>query len=54
MKAAIMACSTSRFSTAGSDEAYEVSGGWAIGDRETYHDWMEPIHATAILLDARE
>jgi len=30
------------------DEAYEVSGGWAIGDREPYHDWMEGIHASAI------
>jgi starch phosphorylase len=30
------------------DEAYEESGGWAIGDREEYHDWMEAIHATAI------
>ncbi len=30
------------------DEAYEVSGGWAIGDREEYHDWMEGIHATAV------
>lgn len=30
------------------DEAYENSGGWAIGDREPYHEWMEGIHATAI------
>ncbi|MBA3974867.1 MAG: DUF3417 domain-containing protein [Candidatus Solibacter sp.] len=30
------------------DEAYEESGGWAIGDREPYHDWMEAIHASSI------
>ncbi len=30
------------------DEAYELSGGWAIGDREEYHDWMESLHATAV------
>ena len=30
------------------DEAYELSGGWAIGDREEYHDWMEGLHATAV------
>jgi starch phosphorylase len=30
------------------DEAYEVSGGWAIGDRETYSEDQDEIHASAI------
>ena len=30
------------------DEAYEVSGGWAIGDREPYSEDQDEIHATAI------
>jgi glycogen phosphorylase len=30
------------------DEAYEVSGGWSIGDRETYSDEQDSIHASAI------
>ncbi len=30
------------------DEAYEVSGGWAIGDREPYADDQDAIHASAI------
>jgi len=30
------------------DEAYEVSGGWAIGDREPYSDDQDEIHARAI------
>ncbi|MDX2153764.1 MAG: alpha-glucan family phosphorylase [Bryobacteraceae bacterium] len=31
------------------DEAYEYSGGWAIGDREPYSEDQDEIHATAIL-----
>ncbi len=30
------------------DEAYEVSGGWAIGDREDYSDDQDAIHASNI------
>lgn len=30
------------------DEAYEVSGGWAIGDREAYTDDMDSLHASSI------
>jgi starch phosphorylase len=30
------------------DEAYEVSGGWAIGDREAYSEDQDEIHASAI------
>jgi glycogen phosphorylase len=30
------------------DEAYETSGGWAIGDREPYTSDMDELHATAI------
>jgi starch phosphorylase len=30
------------------DEAYEVSGGWAIGDRVDYSDDQDEYHATAI------
>ena len=30
------------------DEAYEESGGWAIGDREPYSDDQENMHASAI------
>lgn len=30
------------------DEAYEVSGGWAIGDREPYNEEMDELHATTI------
>jgi starch phosphorylase len=30
------------------DEAYEVSGGWAIGDRVDYSEDQDEIHATAI------
>ncbi len=30
------------------DEAYEVSGGWAIGDREPYTDDQDALHASAI------
>lgn len=30
------------------DEAYEVSGGWAIGDREPYSEDQDEIHSTAI------
>jgi starch phosphorylase len=30
------------------DEAYELSGGWAIGDREPYADDNDEIHARAI------
>ncbi len=30
------------------DEAYEVSGGWAIGDREPYSDDQDEIHSTGI------
>src|SRR5262249_30865094 len=30
------------------DEAYEVSGGWAIGDREMYTDDQDEMHASAI------
>ncbi|MCC6294110.1 MAG: alpha-glucan family phosphorylase [Bryobacterales bacterium] len=30
------------------DEAYEVSGGWAIGDREPYSEDQDDIHASAI------
>jgi starch phosphorylase len=31
------------------DESYEVSGGWAIGDREAYRDDQDEIHASSIL-----
>jgi starch phosphorylase len=30
------------------DEAYEQSGGWAIGDREPYSDDQDSLHASAI------
>jgi starch phosphorylase len=30
------------------DEAFEVSGGWAIGDREAYSDDQDAIHASNI------
>lgn len=30
------------------DEAYESSGGWAIGDREPYSDDQDEVHASAI------
>jgi glycogen phosphorylase len=30
------------------DEAYEVAGGWAIGDREPYSEEQDEIHASAI------
>ena len=30
------------------DEAYENSGGWAIGDREPYSDDQDGLHASAI------
>jgi glycogen phosphorylase len=30
------------------DEAYEISGGWAIGDREQYAEDQDEIHARAI------
>jgi len=30
------------------DEAYEYSGGWAIGDREEYTDEQDGLHASAI------
>ena len=30
------------------DEAYEVSGGWAIGDREPYSDEQDGLHASEI------
>ncbi len=30
------------------DEAYEYSGGWAIGDREPYNEDQDEIHARAI------
>jgi len=30
------------------DEAYEISGGWAIGDREEYSDEQDAIHASNI------
>jgi starch phosphorylase len=30
------------------DEAYETSGGWAIGDREPYSDDQDALHASAI------
>jgi hypothetical protein len=30
------------------DEAYEHSGGWAIGDREPYSDDQDALHASAI------
>ena len=30
------------------DEAYENSGGWAIGDREPYTDDQDALHASAI------
>ena len=30
------------------DEAYEQSGGWAIGDREPYSEDQDEIHARAI------
>jgi len=30
------------------DEAFEISGGWAIGDRETYSDDQDEVHARAI------
>lgn len=31
------------------DEAYETSGGWAIGDREPHSDEQDEMHASAIL-----
>ena len=30
------------------DEAYEISGGWAIGDREPYSEDQDDLHASAI------
>ena len=30
------------------DEAYEISGGWAIGDREAYSEEQDAIHASNI------
>ncbi len=30
------------------DEAYEISGGWAIGDRESYSEDQDEIHSSAI------
>ena len=30
------------------DEAYETSGGWAIGEREIYTDDQDGLHASAI------
>ena len=30
------------------DEAYEVSGGWAIGDRAPYSEDLDPLHASSI------
>ena len=30
------------------DEAYEESGGWAIGDREPYSEDQDSMHASAI------
>ncbi len=30
------------------DEAYEISGGWAVGDREPYSEDQDEIHASAI------
>jgi glycogen phosphorylase len=30
------------------DEAFEISGGWAIGDREPYSDDQDEVHARAI------
>jgi starch phosphorylase len=30
------------------DEAYEISGGWAIGDREDYSEDQDEVHARAI------
>jgi starch phosphorylase len=30
------------------DEAYEVSGGWAIGDREAYSEDQDEIHSSAL------
>ena len=30
------------------DEAYELSGGWAIGDREPYSEEQDAIHASSI------
>ncbi|MEX2262874.1 MAG: alpha-glucan family phosphorylase [Bryobacteraceae bacterium] len=30
------------------DEAYEISGGWAIGDRESYSEDQDAIHASSI------
>ncbi|MGA8025616.1 MAG: alpha-glucan family phosphorylase [Bryobacteraceae bacterium] len=30
------------------DEAYEISGGWAIGDRVTYSEDQDDMHASAI------
>jgi starch phosphorylase len=30
------------------DEAYEISGGWAIGEREAYKEDQDILHATAI------
>jgi glycogen phosphorylase len=30
------------------DEAYETSGGWAIGERDTYSDDQDALHASAI------
>lgn len=31
------------------DEAYETSGGWALGDREPYSEDQDEIHSTGIL-----
>jgi starch phosphorylase len=31
------------------DEAYETSGGWAIGDREPYSEDQDEMHTAAIL-----
>jgi len=30
------------------DEAYENSGGWAIGEREPYHEEQDGIHSSAV------
>ena len=34
------------------DEGYEISGGWAIGDREPYSEDQDEIHAARHLLHA--
>ena len=36
------------------DEAYEISGGWAIGDREPYSNDQDEIHAPRHLLHPRK